>query len=111
MERCLRSGEATVRVSPTHPQGDRHTGGLHTTNASNRTPCTQVIDAQNGGVVGLVVKRRGQDTIDLAGRRAAAERYRMVTPIAAGDLWYTEAQLVKGRLETRGETVDYVRVA
>jgi Family of unknown function (DUF6134) len=87
--------------------------GLHTTNGfwdSHALNSKAVIDAQNGGVVGVVVERRGEDNIDLAGRRAAAERYRMVTPNVAGDLWYAEAEMVKGRLEARGETLDYVRV-
>jgi Family of unknown function (DUF6134) len=64
--------------------------GLHTTNGfwdPNALNSKAVIDAQNGGVVGLVVERRGQDNVDLADRRAAAERFRMVTPNIAGDLW------------------------
>ena len=42
-----------------------------------------------------------------AARRALPVR----DPGAAGDLWYADAELVEGRLEVRGETVDYLRVA
>jgi hypothetical protein len=40
-----------------------------------------------------------------------AAHYRMMTPVAAGDLWYVEVELVKGRLEARRQALDYVRVA
>jgi hypothetical protein len=36
-----------------------------------------------------------------------AVRYRGITPDADGQLWYAADQLVKVRLEVRGEPVDY----
>ena len=71
----------------------------------------QLIDAQNGGIIGLAADGLGQEQVKVAGRALLAERYRFATPGAAGDLWYADAELVKGRLEVRGETVDYLRVA
>jgi Family of unknown function (DUF6134) len=107
------SGEATPKgFRLRNPAGSIVApAGLHTTNGfwdANALNSKVVIGAQNGGVVGVVVERRGQDNVDV--RRAAAERYRMVTPNIAGDLWYAEAEMVKGRLEARGETLDYIRV-
>jgi hypothetical protein len=72
---------------------------------------SEIIDAQNGGVIGLVAEAQGDDTIQVLGRQVTAARYRGVTPAAAAQLWYAEDQLVQVRLEVRGETVDYRLVA
>jgi hypothetical protein len=68
---------------------------------------TELVDAQNGGIVGLVARRESEETIEVAGRRLNAVRYRGITPNVAGRLWYADARLVKARFELRGETVDY----
>ena len=67
----------------------------------------ELVDAQNGGTVGLVADREGEEQIEVAGRRLNAVRYRGVTPNIAGQFWYADARLVKARFELRGETVDY----
>jgi hypothetical protein len=71
----------------------------------------ELIDAQNGGIIGMVADGAGRDEVEVAGRARQADRYRVVTPSAAGDLWYAGAELVKARLEVRGDIIDYRRVA
>jgi hypothetical protein len=68
---------------------------------------SELIDAQNGGVIGLVAEELGEENVEVAGRQIRAVRYRGITPNAAGQLWYAADQLVKVRLQVRGETVDY----
>jgi hypothetical protein len=60
-----------------------------------------------GGIIGLVADALGDDTIVVSGRKMTAMRYRGITPNAVAQLWYADHQLVKVRLEARGETVDY----
>ena len=72
------SGEATPKgFRLRNPAGSIVApAGLHTTNGfwePDALNSKEVIDAQNGGVVGLVVERRGQDNIDLAGRQAGGQ--------------------------------------
>jgi hypothetical protein len=71
----------------------------------------QLIDAQNGGIIGMVAEGAGADQVEAKGRSVQADRYRVVTPSVAGDLWYAGAMLVKARLEVRGDVIDYRRVA
>jgi Family of unknown function (DUF6134) len=71
----------------------------------------ELIDAQNGGVIGLVAEPLGEEHVEVAGRQMSAMRYRGITPNAAGQLWYAGDELVKVQLEVRGETVDYQLVA
>ena len=68
---------------------------------------SELIDARNGGVIGLVAERLGEEKVEVAGRQMRAMRYRGITPDADGQLWYAADQLVKVRLQVRGETVDY----
>jgi Family of unknown function (DUF6134) len=68
---------------------------------------SELIDARNGGVVGLVAERLGEEKVEVAGQEVRAVRYRGITPDADGQLWYAADQLVKVRLEVRGETGDY----
>jgi hypothetical protein len=72
---------------------------------------TKLIDARNGGIIGLVAEAQGDETVEVSGRRITAARYRAITPDAAAQLWYADLKLVKVRLEARGETVDYRLVA
>lgn len=67
----------------------------------------QLVDAQSGGVIGLVAERQGEEEIEVGRRRRPAVRYSAITPSAAGLLWYADRRLVKARLEIRGQTVDY----
>ena len=78
---------------------------------SARSKKKELVDAQNGGTVGLVAHREGEEQIEVAGRRVNAVRYRGVTPNIAGQFWYADAHLVKAQFELRGETVDYRLVA
>ena len=71
----------------------------------------EVIDARNGGIIGLVAEALGDEEIEVSGQMVIAARYRAITPDAAAQLWYADDQLVKVQLEVRGETVEYRLVA
>jgi hypothetical protein len=62
-----------------------------------------VIDAQYGGEIGLVVHRRGTESLVLAGpERVVADRFQILTPHFGGLLWYdATGRWVKGSLELR----------
>jgi hypothetical protein len=68
---------------------------------------TELIDARNGGIIGLVAEALGDETIEVSGRQVTAARYRAITHDAVAHFWYADDQLVSVRLEVRGETVDY----
>jgi Domain of unknown function (DUF6134) len=70
----------------------------------------RLIDAQYGGEIGLVVHRRGTESLVLAGpERIVADRFQILTPHFGGLLWYdATGRWVKGSLELRGEWIDYV---
>jgi hypothetical protein len=70
----------------------------------------RLIDAQYGGQIGLVVHRRGTESLVLAGtERVVADRFQVLTPHYGGLLWYdATGRWVKGSLEIRGEWIDYV---
>jgi hypothetical protein len=71
----------------------------------------RLIDAQYGGEIGLVVHRRGTESLVLlAGTEPiVARRFQILTPHYAGLLWYDAmGRWVKGSLEIRGEWIDYV---
>ena len=72
---------------------------------------SEVIDARNGGIIGLVAEALGEEEIEVSGRTVTAARYRAITHDAVAQLWYAGAELVKVQLEVRGETVDYRLVA
>ena len=70
----------------------------------------RLIDAQHGGEIGLVVHRRGTESLVLAGtERVVTDRFQILTPYFGGLLWYdATGRWVKGSLEIRGEWIDYV---
>ena len=70
----------------------------------------RLIDAQHGGEIGLVVHRRGTESLLLAGKeRIVTDRFQILTPHYGGLLWYdATGRWVKGSLEIRGEWIDYV---
>ncbi|MDX1434317.1 MAG: DUF6134 family protein [Gammaproteobacteria bacterium] len=68
---------------------------------------SEVIDAQHGGLVGLVVNRLGTEAIEVGKRKVDAARAHFVLPGASGDLWFAASRLVKARFEVKSEVVDY----
>jgi hypothetical protein len=70
----------------------------------------RLIDAQHGGEIGLVVHRRGTESLVLAGsERIITDRFQILTPHFGGLLWYdATGRWVKGSLEVRGERIEYV---
>jgi hypothetical protein len=70
----------------------------------------RLIDAQHGGEIGLVVHRRGAESLELGGKeRVVTDRFQILTPHCAGLLWYdATGRWVKAALEIRGERIDYV---
>lgn len=84
--------------------------GIMTTNTL-WDPCildqTEVIDAQHGGIVGIVVKHLGEEEIEAGKRRMRAMKSHFILPEASGDLWFTSERLVKASIEVRSEIVEY----
>jgi hypothetical protein len=68
---------------------------------------SQVIDARNGGIIGLVAEALGDEVIEVSDRKVTATRYRAIMHDAVAQLWYADNELVNVQLEVRGETVDY----
>lgn len=70
----------------------------------------RLIDAQHGGEIGVVVHRRGAESVVLAGtERVVTDRFQILTPHYGGLLWYdATGRWVKGSFEIRGEWIDYV---
>jgi|SRR5215468_4700647 len=67
-----------------------------------------VIDAQHGGIIGLSVRPQGQQPVAVAGAQVPAEKYQVVTPFVAGNVWYDEAgRWVKALFEKDGEKMEY----
>jgi hypothetical protein len=71
-----------------------------------------VIDAQHGGIIGLSVRPQGEQEVAVAGQQVPAEKYQVVTPFVAGNVWYDEAgRWVKALFEKDGEQMEYRLVA
>lgn len=71
-----------------------------------------VIDAQHGGIIGLSVRPQGEQQVAVAGQQVPAEKYQVVTPFVAGNVWYDEAgRWVKALFEKDGEQMEYRLVA
>jgi hypothetical protein len=67
-----------------------------------------LIDAQHGGVIGVSVRRLGDEQIVIADRQIRATRYRFITPYFAGSIWYDdERRWVHGEFERDGELIEY----
>ena len=90
------------------PPDMRTSNGIWSIETMNQA---ELIDAQNGGIIGMVAEDAGQDAVRMSGGPQPADKFRVVTPSVAGDLWYAGAELVKARLEVRGDVIDYRRVA
>lgn len=68
-----------------------------------------VIDAHHGGMIGVSVRRSGNERIEVAGRKVRATRYRFITPYLAGSIWYdTSSRWVRGEFESNGAQTLYL---
>lgn len=69
---------------------------------------TQMIDVQHGGVVGLVAKPLGEESVDTPQGRIRAHRCQIITPSYAGSLFFDgDGRWVKGLIEQQGEILEY----
>ncbi|WP_368412989.1 DUF6134 family protein [Dongia sp.] len=69
---------------------------------------TDLIDAQNGGMIGLVSKDLGKSDAKVAAARQPTEGFDLVTPYLSGRVWYdADARWVKGEFEREGERISY----
>ena len=69
---------------------------------------SQIIDTQNGGMIGLVAKGLGADKVKISNATLTAERYDLITPYLNGNLWYDSSnRWVKSAFEWQGEQIDY----
>jgi len=86
-------------------------GGLMTTNTlwdSRLIAESRLIDVQNGGEIGLVVKPVGVEPVDTPQGRIVARRYSILTPNYAGSLFFDGGgRWVKSLLERQGEVLEY----
>lgn len=68
----------------------------------------EAIDTQNGGMIGLVSKKIGADSVKLPNATLPTERYDLVTPYVTGELWYgADERWVKATFELQGERIGY----
>lgn len=69
---------------------------------------SELIDAQNGGTIGLVSKPLGKNDVTIAAARLPTVSYDLVTPYLSGQVWYdANDRWVKGVFEREGERVSY----
>jgi len=87
----------------------------HTVMTSNTLWSTQilkqreVLDSQNGDIMGVATSFEGQEKVDVPRGVEEARRYRFVTATMAGKIWYdTTGDWVKGVFKKDGEAVEYL---
>ncbi|HSE79136.1 MAG TPA: DUF6134 family protein [Alphaproteobacteria bacterium] len=69
---------------------------------------TSLINAAEGGEVGISAKRLGEEEIPTRRGPVRAEKHRFLTPQCAGLVWYDmDGLLVRGIFEVKGETLIY----
>ena len=69
---------------------------------------TTVVDAQNGGVIGVTARKIGDEQIAIGSRPVRATRYTFITPYLAGSIWYDRQNLwVRGDFERNGSKILY----
>jgi hypothetical protein len=67
-----------------------------------------LVDAHHGGIVGIVSRADADEEIQVAGRRIAARRYRLISPFLAGTIWYDgSGRWCKSDFEIKGERLEY----
>lgn len=67
-----------------------------------------LVDAQHGGVVGIVSRSEAAEEILSGERRITASRYRIISPFLAGTIWYDGAgRWRKSEFEIKGERLEY----
>ena len=65
------------------------------------------IDTETGGSRNVRVTRVGVETVEVAGRKIQAQRFRVSSSITM-DLWYdNEGRWVKGGFTARGQDIEY----
>ena len=73
---------------------------------------SRIIDVQNGGESGLVVKPLGKEQVDTPQGRIMANRFRIITPDYAGSLFFDDyGRWVKCLLERQGEILEYALIS
>ncbi len=87
-------------------------GSLLTTNSLwTEAVCAQgeLIDAKNGGVIGVVAEKRGVKTVETNTGGTTARAYDVVSPLLAGEFWFNaEGILIGGVIKKSGQEVKYV---
>ena len=69
---------------------------------------TSLINAAEGGEVGIAAKRLGEEEIATARGPMKTEKHRFLTPQCAGQVWYDmEGLLARGIFEIKGEKLTY----
>ena len=69
---------------------------------------TTLVDAQHGGIIGISVRKLGDEQLVVAGRQIHATRHSFISPYLAGSIWYdNENQWVQGEFERDGSKIQY----
>ena len=67
-----------------------------------------LVDAQHGGMVGIVSQSEAAQEIVAAEGRIAASRYRLISPFLAGTIWYdATGRWRKSEFQIKGERLEY----
>jgi hypothetical protein len=67
-----------------------------------------LVDAQHGGIVGIVSRAESAEEIVVGKDRLAANRYRIISPFLAGTIWYDGAGRWRtSEFEIKGERLAY----
>ncbi|MBT5434412.1 MAG: hypothetical protein HOK83_12230, partial [Rhodospirillaceae bacterium] len=66
-----------------------------------------LLNAKKGEIVTVTVQQPANTTLSYQGMSHEAQRYRVTSPVAVGDLLYLGDLFVEGSFEKRGYTVDY----
>jgi hypothetical protein len=105
-----RAAGAAFRI--TGPDGTADApGSLVTSNSAwSEAICRQrrIIDATTGAVVDFRAKPEGARLTTTAAGQEVARSYQVTCPLIAGSFWYDAAGLwMRGRLDRKGEKIDY----
>lgn len=67
-----------------------------------------LVDAQHGGMVGIVSQSEADQEIVAAEGRIAVSRYRLISPFLAGTIWYdATGRWRKSEFQIKGERLEY----
>jgi len=104
-ERDTNNSDAAIKETETHaPHGIMTSNDIWVAPEPGTRP---LLNAKKGEIVTVTVQQPANTTLSYQGASHEAQRYRMTSPIAIGDLLYLGDLFVEGSFEKRGYTVGY----